>query len=166
MANKPESDTSFLSRWWPVDRRDLHETERRLAALIKRCCQAKWGFNISISHPQPKQKKDKTMIEIKITNEEKVKVTLAPVTSTGKPAKLDGKPTWTVTSGASTVVVADDGLSAELVSADSPETVEILVEADADLGEGVITISEVISLVVSGANASSLGLVVGTPEPK
>jgi hypothetical protein len=42
----------------------------------------------------------------------------------------------------------------------------IVIEADADLGEGVETISDAIRLTVEGAKAQSLGLSVGTPEPK
>ena|SRR6185436_474901 len=106
------------------------------------------------------------MLEIKISNEEKVKVTLTPKTAAGKPAKLDGVPTWKVDTGDSTVVVADDGLSADLVSSDTPGETIFVVEADADIGEGVETITDAIKLTVNGANAKSLGLVAGTPEPK
>lgn len=106
------------------------------------------------------------MVEIKLTNEQKVKVSLTPVTATGKPATLDGVPKWTVQSGSAEVQVAPDGLSATLVSPDSPGDSEILVEADADLGEGVETISDVIKLSVEGARATNLGLTVSTPEPK
>lgn len=106
------------------------------------------------------------MIDISITNEEKVKVTLAPKTSTGKPAALDGKPTWTVTSGAATVEVSEDGLSAFLVSADAPGDTVVLVEADADLGSGVQTVSDTIQLHVLGALAASLGVTVDAPIAK
>jgi hypothetical protein len=41
-----------------------------------------------------------------------------------------------------------------------------LVEADADLGAGIETISDTIKLVVAGAKASSLGLVAGAAVPK
>lgn len=106
------------------------------------------------------------MVEITLTNEEKVTVTLAPVTTTGKPASLDGVPTWTVVSGDSTVVPAADGLSAELVSSDTPGDTVFLVEADADLGAGVETISDTITVHVEGARAANLGLIVGTKGPK
>lgn len=105
-------------------------------------------------------------LELKITNEQKIKVTLTPKTDTGKPAKLDGVPTWEVVSGISTVVVAADGLSADLVSADDPGDTQFLVKADADIGEGVEEISDIISLSVVGATAKNLGLTAGQPEPK
>lgn len=105
-------------------------------------------------------------MDIKITTEQQVRVTLSPKTDTGRPAKLDGSPSWTVISGNSTVQVADDGLSALLVSADDPGDTEIMIKADADLGEGVEEISEVLKLMVAGATAKNLGITVGTPEPK
>lgn len=105
-------------------------------------------------------------LELKITNEQKIKVTLTPKTDTGKPAVLDGVPTWEVVSGNSTVVAAADGLSADLVSADDPGDTQFLVKADADIGEGVEEISDIISLNVVGATAKNLGLTAGQPEPK
>ena len=149
-------------------KQDLEQLERRIAALIKQCCHplpASAHFEIHVALPQPKEK-EKHMISIAVTNEQKVKVTLAPKTATGKPAKLDGAPVWANLSGDSTVEPAEDGLSAYLVSSDTPGTTEFTVSADANLGEGVETITEGIELVVSGAQASNLGIVAGTPEPK
>lgn len=121
-----------------------------------------WKFCFGL----PKTKEKNMPVQISITNEQKIKATLTPVTDTGKPAKLDGKPSWEVVSGNSTVVVAEDGLSADLVSADDPGDSEILVKADADLGEGVNEISDVIKLTVLGATAKNLGITLGTAEPK
>lgn len=116
--------------------------------------------------PRPKERKN-TMTSVTITNEQKVTATLNPTYGTPpKPAKLDGVPTWEVISGESTVVAAADGLSAELVSSDNPGDTEILVKADADLGSGVVEISDIIKLTVAGANADNLGVTVGGPVPK
>jgi hypothetical protein len=103
---------------------------------------------------------------ITITNEEKVQVTLAPLTAAGNPATLDGVPTWTVIEGDATVEVAEDGLSAFLVSGAADVTSKIEVTADADLGEGVVNLSDVIDLAVVAASATALGLVAGTPTLK
>lgn len=103
---------------------------------------------------------------LKITNEQLIPVTLTPKTDSGKPAKLDGIPTWTVLSGESTVTVSADGLSATLTSSDNPGDTEILVKGDADLGEGVEEVSDTIHLTVAGANAKNLGLSAGSPAPK
>lgn len=115
---------------------------------------------------QPVTKKENTMLELTITNEQKVKVTLTPVTDTGRPASLDGAPAWTVQSGDSTVVPDEGGLSAFLVSSDTPGDTIFVVTADADLGEGVEELSDTIRLTVAGARAKNLGLSAGTPEPK
>jgi len=114
----------------------------------------------------PKNKKRNMPTTVSISNEQKVKVTLTPVTETGKPAKLDGSPSWAVVSGNSQVVVADNGLSADLISSDDPGETQILIKADADIGDGVEEISDVITLTVTGATAKNLGISVGTPEPK
>lgn len=103
---------------------------------------------------------------ITITNEEKVEVTLAPTTAAGNPASLDGVPVWEVTEGDASVEVAPDGLSAFLVSGAADVNSKISVTADADLGEGVVTISDVVDLAVVAASASALGIVVGTPVLK
>ena len=103
---------------------------------------------------------------ITITNEEKVQVTLAPLSAAGNPAVLDGAPVWTVVSGDATLEVAEDGLSAFLVSGAPDTNSQIQVSADADLGEGIVTLVDVIDLAVVLAQASVLGLVAGTPTLK
>lgn len=103
---------------------------------------------------------------ITITNEEKVQVTLAPTTAAGNPATLDGVPTWNVIEGDATLEVAVDGLSAFLVSGAADVNSKIEVSADADLGEGVVTLTDVIDLAVVAAGASALGLVVAAPTLK
>lgn len=136
-----------------------------LEILVKKPKDKVPSFDFKIGLPQTKQRSN-TMLDLTITDEQKVQVTITPVTATGKPAKLDGAPTWTVQSGESTVSVAPDGLSAFLISADNADETLILVEADADLGAGVTTISDSIQLHVQGAQASSLGLTAAAPVPK
>jgi hypothetical protein len=99
---------------------------------------------------------------ITITNEEKVQVTLIPTTAGGNPATVDGIPVWTVVSGDATLEVSEDGLSAFLISGEANVNSQIEVSADADLGDGVATITDVIDLAVVAASASALGLSVGT----
>lgn len=98
---------------------------------------------------------------ITITNEQKVQVTLQPLTAAGNPAILDGAPVWTVTEGDATLEVAEDGLSAFLVSGAADVNSTIAVAADADLGEGVVALADTITLAVVLASASTLGLVAG-----
>jgi hypothetical protein len=106
------------------------------------------------------------MIEKTITNEQQVKATLAPTTATGKPANVDGVPTWEVVTGNSTVSAASDGMSADLISSDDPGDTDFLVKADADLGSGVVEISDMIRLSVAGAQAANVGLTLGEPTAK
>jgi len=123
------------------------------------------GFKFGV----PTQKERTPMpVEVSITNEQKVKATITPKTLGGKPAQVDpnNPPKWSVVSGDSTVTPATDGLSADLVSSDTPGDTVYLVEADADLGDGVETISDTIKLTVIGARAANLGLTLGTPENK
>lgn len=105
------------------------------------------------------------MAEIALTSEQKVKVTLAPKTATGKPSSLDGAATFEVVSGDVSIENIDE-LSAYIISGDAAGTSVVSVSADADLGEGVVTITDSITVTVSDPLAANLGLVVGTPEPK
>ena len=104
------------------------------------------------------------MAEIAITSEEKVKVTLNPTTSTGKPSSLDGAATFEVVSGDATVENIDE-LSAWIISGAAGVSV-VSVSADADLGEGVVTITDSITVTVSDPMAANLGLIVDAPQPK
>lgn len=113
------------------------------------------------SKPNPKP-----MLEITLTNEQQVTATLSPVTPKGKPVALDGPARWSVPSGDCTVNPTLDGMSAVIVSGEAPGDSEVLIEADADLGEGVVNIADTIRVIVVGAMASNLGLSLGTPEEK
>jgi hypothetical protein len=100
---------------------------------------------------------------ITITNEQKVEVTLAPLTEAGNPANLDGAPVWTVVSGDATLEVAADGLSAFLVSGAADVNSVIEVTADALIGEGIVTLTDSVDLAVVSAIAGQLGLVAAAP---
>jgi hypothetical protein len=106
------------------------------------------------------------MLEVNLTNEEKVNVTLHPVTSTGKPATVDGVPTWAVVAGTGTTEPASDGMSCFIISSDAPGDTDVQVEADADLGAGVTTITDLVRAHVAGAQAEALGVTADTPVPK
>lgn len=124
-------------------------------------------FDFAFGLPQNKERTNH-MVEATITNEQKIGVTLTPKTATGKPAKVQaGSVKFSVLSGESTVVQDPaNELAASLVSSDNPGDTQILVEADADIGEGVETISDTIALHVAGANAANLGVALGNAEPK
>jgi hypothetical protein len=137
-----------------------------LASLLARVVPQAVSLNLRFGLPTNKAGNCNVMTEIKITNAQKIKVTLNPTTQSGKPAQVDGKPTWEVVNGNSTVEVADDGKSADLVSSDDPGVTEVLIKADANLGEGVEEIAASIVLIVEGEHAANLGITVGEPQDK
>jgi len=101
-------------------------------------------------------------LELNCTNEEKIKVTVNPVTLAGTPVALDGPVVAVVQSGDGTVEMVDDK-SFFLVSGANPGDTAYLVSGDADLGSGVQNISDTIVLKVAGALAANLGLVAEAP---
>lgn len=106
------------------------------------------------------------MLDVTSTVEQKVPITLTPKTNAGKPAVLDGKPEWSITSGNATLDVAEDGLSAFLVSEDTIGSSTWKVSADADLGAGVRTIEEGGTYTYTNAEAAAFGAVAGEAVPK
>ena len=104
-------------------------------------------------------------LTVQSTNEEKILITVVPVTSTGNPAPLDGPVRATVVSGAATVQEVDD-LSFYVVSSDAPGDTTYMIEADADLGAGVVLIQDTITYTTLGALAVNLGMTAAPPEPK
>ncbi|MGD9644444.1 MAG: hypothetical protein AB7U73_01955 [Pirellulales bacterium] len=105
-----------------------------------------------------------------LDNEHKIRLTLAPKTPAGNPARVDGVPVWESSNpDAFTVEPAEDGLSGYLISADTGAEVrsgELRVTADADLGDGVRPIAFTETIVVGPAEAGELTAVFGEPEPK
>ena len=140
----------------------LHEEHLLILARLS----PKPHFDYKVGPVVKKKPKRSNMLEISITNEQQVKVHLAPVTAGGKPAPVDGAPEWSVITGNSTVTPAADGLSADLISADDPGDTDFLVKADADIGEGVEEISDIVRLHVAGAAAANLGLTADAPTQK
>lgn len=108
------------------------------------------------------------MLSIACSNEEKVTVNATPQTASGRPARFDGPLKVIVTEGDGTVEAptADSPNSFKCVSGDVAGQTKYLVEGDADLGEGVVTISDMVELTVTGAAAANFGLSQGAVEPK
>jgi len=105
------------------------------------------------------------MYPVTSTNEEKVTIVLNPTTAAGNPASVDGAPVWSVESGDATLEVAADGLSCVIISGAAEVVNTVTVTADADMGAGVVSISETIVYTVSAAQATGLG-VNSTVSPK
>lgn len=103
--------------------------------------------------------------ELTMTTEEKTLITAEPMTEAGNPATVDGAVVFSVTSGNCTVQ-AVDALSAYVVSGPAPGDSQIAVQADADLGAGVVHISDTVLVHVTSATAESLSLTIAEPELK
>ena len=104
-------------------------------------------------------------IEVTLDNEQKVLVTANPTTKSGNPATLDGPVVVEVSSGDCTVEMVSD-TSFFVVSGSQVGDSVVQVSADADLGAGVVTVSDAVVAHVAGALATNFGLSAGTPEPK
>ncbi len=100
-----------------------------------------------------------------ITNEQKIPVTVAPVTASGKPAQIDGSVSAVITSGSGSIEQID-ATSFYVVSGDIAESLVVEISADADLGSGVSTITDTITVDVIVAEATALGVSIGSPVSK
>ncbi len=98
-----------------------------------------------------------------------VTVSVAFVDAKGKPAKVDGAPTW----AASDAIVIDsvtpsaDGLSATLHIMDTPGASQLTVTADVDMGSGVNTVDfvDTVSVIAGDAVAANFTFGSVTPDP-
>lgn len=106
-------------------------------------------------------------LDLTCTNEQKIKITASPKTETGRPASLDGPLTARVISGTGIAMgVSGEPNSLYLISGDEPGDTSYVIEADADLGSGVVLIQDTVVLHVTGAMATNLGLAASPPEAK
>lgn len=102
-----------------------------------------------------------------LTDEQKVALSIEPKTAAGNPARLDGVPVWSVSDAEFlTLEVAPDGLSAVATTTGKLGVCQIQVTADADLGDGVRELTALLDIQLVAAEAVTLGIVAGTPEPK
>ncbi len=76
-------------------------------------------------------------MRIVLTNEQQVRVSINPKTAAGHPAPLDGEATFTSSDESVITVHPTDDAKTVLVKAAGLGVAQLLVSADADLGEGV-----------------------------
>lgn len=98
----------------------------------------------------------------------KVTVTVAFVDSKGKPAKVDGVPTWVASDPTviDSVTVAPDGMSAELHITDTIGVSQLTVSADTDLGTGTAShdFVDTVSVIAGDATAANFTFGAVTPD--
>jgi hypothetical protein len=97
-----------------------------------------------------------------------VDVTLAFKDSKGKPAKVDGVPTWVAsdTSIVDSITPAADGLSAKLHITDNVGASQVTVSADVDLGSGTTSTDfvDTVSVIAGDAVAADFQFGAVTPD--
>lgn len=89
-----------------------------------------------------------------------VDVRVSFVDDLGNPASVEGAPLWLVGAGDFTLVHGDDPFAVVLQAVGAVgATAELSVEADADLGEGVVPVvaSETVQVVSGQATTASFG---------
>lgn len=108
-------------------------------------------------------KEDNAMLIL--TDSQKVSLSIKPVTKAGNPAAIDGLPVWSLgCEDHLKLEVSEDGLSAVVSSLGKLGVCQVNVSADADLGEGVETITGVIDIEVKAGKAVNVGIDAGSPE--
>jgi hypothetical protein len=104
------------------------------------------------------------MAALKLTVTQQCPISIQPVDARGNPARVDGDPVWTNSNPEVLTLVVDPGGLSALARATGPiGTSQIGVTADADLGEGVITLSGTLDVEVGGAQAVGITITPGTP---
>jgi hypothetical protein len=97
-----------------------------------------------------------------------VDVTVAFVDSKGKPAKVDGVPTWSASDPAiiDSLTPGADGMSAKLHITDSLGASQLTVNADVDLGAGTNNkdFVDTVSVIAGDAVAANFSFGAVTPD--
>jgi hypothetical protein len=77
----------------------------------------------------------------------------------GNPAKVDGVPAWSVSDVAfGELSVSEDGFTAEFVPSGTLGSVQVNVQADADLGEGVKPLTGVLDIQIEAGEAAVIAI--------
>lgn len=105
-----------------------------------------------------------TAMALLLTDTQKVTFSIQPVDAKGFPAKVDGAPVWGVSDPTvGTITAAADGLSAEFV-AGVPGVCQVTVDADADLGAGIVPLRGTADVEVEAGPAVNLTVTAGVPS--
>lgn len=118
-------------------------------------------------HVGPVQRKERSFlmpVDVHITNEEKIRLSITPMTPGGQPAPIDGVAQWNVQGDCT--LEAIDATSAWVLSGSVIGDSVVTVTADADMGAGTVSIMDTATVHVESPMASQLGLAAGAPELK
>jgi hypothetical protein len=102
-----------------------------------------------------------------LADNQKVTLSVAFESEAGNPAKVDGSPTWESSDdNLLDLLPSSDGLSCVVMAAGALGTGQVNVQADADLGTGMKTISGVLDIEVVASEAVGIAINAGAPEHK
>jgi hypothetical protein len=153
----------FRAVFEPDNEPDLDLVLDLVADYSRRRSRARIIFSSVEVPPYNRIRGDLTMFTI--TDSQKTNLAINPVDKKGNPAKVDGAPAWAVSDETlATLQPAADGLSAGLFANGPLGTFQVTVSADADLGEGIATISGVLDVEVIAGAAASLAISAGPAE--
>ncbi len=114
----------------------------------------------------PKFRK-RAVLMLLLTVDQKCTLHIQPVDDKGNPAKVDGIPAWGISDTTIlSITASDDGLTAVVDTLGPLGVSQVNVSVDADLGEGVTTISGVLDITVVAGQAVSLNIGADAPEQK
>jgi len=99
----------------------------------------------------------------RITNEQKVKISVAPKTAAGNPAPIDGDVEFASDNPDVAVVERIDATSAYVLAVGAGAAL-ISASFDADMGEGVRAVTATGALEVVAAEAETAEITFGEPE--
>lgn len=98
---------------------------------------------------------------------QKCVLSLRPETLAGNPVPIDGVPAWSMSNPAVlSLHVAADGLSAVVETLGPLGQCQVSAQADADIGEGVVTIAAILDVDVIASQAAVLNIAAGAPESR
>jgi hypothetical protein len=150
---------TIVNNYYSVFSPPIHEHKH-----YKKCNHVMWNYKVG--RQTLKSEESTKMLELSCTNEEKIHVSLKPVTAAGKPVPIENF-TVSVQSGDGTFEIDPDGaFGFWVISGDAAGDTAYAINADADLGEGVQNIADFITLRVHGALAAALGMVAEAPVLK
>jgi len=77
----------------------------------------------------------------------------------GNPARVDGVPTWSVSDeNFGELTVSVDGMAAEFIPSGTLGSVQLNVQADADLGDGVKPLQGVLDVQIEAGEAAVIAI--------
>lgn len=102
-----------------------------------------------------------------LPNDHKVTASIQPVDAKGNPAAIDGLASWSSSSAdiAAVTAISADSLSADIVPGATLGSCQINVQADADLGSGITSITGVLDVQVVAGEAIGFTITTAPPVP-